>query len=357
MSDTARILIVDDDQSLCKLLVRSLQKAGFEAEAVSSGAEALDTARDNADLILLLDQRLPDMTGQAIAHAIAAEGLPNAFIMMTGQGDERLAVDMMKLGAADYLLKDTSLLDVLPSAIRGLLRNQETARKLRRAEADLRTRLAEKEALLREVHHRVKNNLSIISSLLSLQADAISTPEGALYALEKSRNRVFAMALVHEKMYQSHDSSRIDMQDYLSDLRSQLFSTWRPEGVEVQCRSTSICLDIGTAIPLGLIIDELVSNAIRHAFPDKRPGLVNVELRTTADGFMELEVSDNGVGLPDACLENGDPTGGLGLVLVKLLSEQLGAELSRRSHDGSWFCLRFPHATSGSNHAVHDTRG
>jgi YesN/AraC family two-component response regulator len=170
------------------------------------------------------------MTGRDIIGRLEAERLPNAFIMMTGQGDERLAVEIMKHGAADYLIKDTELLDRLPGVISKLCQNLETRRRLQAAEAALQQRLVEKEALLREIHHRVKNNLTVISSLLSLQSDTIDSPAAAARAFEKTRDRVLAMALVHEKLYESADCAGIRLQDYLDDLTIQLLATHQPAG-------------------------------------------------------------------------------------------------------------------------------
>ena len=141
-----RVLVVEDDEGLRSLIARALSKAGFEVDGVSSGTEAIERLAADSARVLLLDQLLPDMSGREIVTELAARGIPAPFVMMTGHGDERLAVDMMKLGAADYLLKDTELIDRLPGVMDRVFRAIETERNLRAAEVALRRseeRLAE----------------------------------------------------------------------------------------------------------------------------------------------------------------------------------------------------------------------
>lgn len=336
---TKEVLVVDDDSSLGRLLVRTLERAGIQALTVATGKEAIDRAASNPDLILVLDQRLPDMTGRDIALELKGKNLANPFIMMTGQGDERLAVEMMKLGAADYLLKDTQLMDRLPATLTSLFHHLEVQARLQAAEEEIKKRLIEKELLLREIHHRVKNNLTVISSLLNLQAAAITSPEAAMKAFEKSRDRVLAMALVHEKLYESADFTGITLQGYLENLTSQLIQAYAPDGQTIiKITADDILFDIEQAIPIGLILNELVSNALLYAFPQKQVGHINIQLRRLNQDQAELTVSDDGIGLPEGCIDND----GLGLTLVKLLVDQLGGTLAADSAGGACFRLVFP---------------
>jgi two-component sensor histidine kinase len=213
----------------------------------------------------------------------------------------------------------------------------------RQAEEELQSSLHEKEALLKEIHHRVKNNLQIISSLLSLQSQQIKNPK-ALGALTESQGRVRSMALIHEQLYQSHDLGQIDFGQYVRDLTAHLFRTYKTEGeyVTLSVEVHEVFLDVDQAIPCGMIINELVSNCLKHAFPRQRKGTVLIAARREKDGQLCLVVEDSGKGIPvDIDLEN---TPSLGLKLVRMLSDQLKGTLTHANQEGTSFHLRFrPH--------------
>jgi PAS domain S-box-containing protein len=216
----------------------------------------------------------------------------------------------------------------------------------KRAEQQLEKSLREKEVLLREVHHRVKNNLQVISSLLGLQSEAVRNPE-LLQTLQDSQNRVRAMALIHEQLYQSPDLAEIDTADYVRDLVERLFGIYGSGmgRIRPSVKVADAALDLDRAIPCGLIINELVSNALQHAFPAEYgilPGEeahVRVELAPEKAGQLLLVVADNGVGLPsDVGLENSSS---LGLQLVELLTQQLGGTVELDRSSGTTFRIRF----------------
>ena len=218
----------------------------------------------------------------------------------------------------------------------------------KRVEAELQASLRDKEVLLQEVHHRVKNNLQIISSLLDLQADAIPDPR-VQQALENSKYRIRSMAMVHETLYQSPDLARLNLADYLRDLADYLLGAYQGAtgvlALEVQVEDVPLALD--QAISCGLIVTELVSNALKHAFPlagdNERPagrrGKLWVVLRAHA-GQVELVVGDDGAGLPaDLDPQN---TRSLGLRLVQLLARQIGGRLEVNRTEGVEFKIVFP---------------
>ncbi len=212
-------------------------------------------------------------------------------------------------------------------------------------EQQLRASLKEKHVLLEEVHHRVKNNLNVVGSMLSLQLNRISSVEEAQEALRVSENRIHSMSLIHEHLYQSEDLAAIDMRSYveniLADLR-QVYQGGLPIEVTTRSDSEQVYLDIHQAIPLGLILNELISNALEHAFQQASEGQLRVVLvaDSTAKGWYELRVKDNGRGLP----EDVDPekTKTLGLQLVMLLSEQLGGSITTWRENGTEIVLSFP---------------
>ena len=199
---------------------------------------------------------------------------------------------------------------------------EEDIARRKRAEEQLQASLEEKEALLKEVHHRVKNNLQLISSLLSLQAARIAEPAVAeLFA--ESRNRVRSMALVHENLYRAGNFARISMATHIQNLCARFNPCVRHERrhVELAIRIGDVQLDLDRAVPCGLIVNELVSNALKHAFPDGRAGRVCVELQPFGDKQHVLVVGDDGVGLP-ADLDHRRANS-LGLQLVDDLTQQL----------------------------------
>jgi PAS domain S-box-containing protein len=210
----------------------------------------------------------------------------------------------------------------------------------RRAEEIIQASLREKEALLKEIHHRVKNNLQVTSSLLRLQAAAIDDDD-ARAMFEETENRIRSMALVHEKLYQSSNLSRIDLADYIRSLGELLFrsSAINPANVMLEVSGREIFLSIDTAVPCGLIVNELLSNALKHAFPGGRVGIINVRL-DEAGGRIALHVRDDGIGLPAGFDFNG--TGTLGLQLVQGLVLQLDGQITIDAGAGAGFTIVFP---------------
>jgi PAS domain S-box-containing protein len=219
-----------------------------------------------------------------------------------------------------------------------LLEADITARK--QAEAHLKAMLQEKEVLLKEIHHRVKNNLQIIASLLALQADGLHDPT-LVARLEDSQHRVHSMALIHETLYQAPDLARFHFAQYVEQLATYLFLAYTvPDApITLHTQADDVALDLDRAIPCGLILNELLSNALKYAFPDGRAGEIRVELQAVA-GQVRLRVRDTGVGLPQG-LEWRQPDS-LGLQLVGLLTEQLGGTLTLERDGGTAVTILFP---------------
>ena len=202
--------------------------------------------------------------------------------------------------------------------------------------------LKEKEILLREIHHRVKNNLQTISSLLKLQARNLEGNEQVRIPLLEGRNRVKSMALIHQKLYQTEDLRQVDFQDYLVQLSKALASSYRDKArnVQVHVDAAGIDMDIDTAVPLGLIVNELLSNSYKYAFEGRSEGNIHLSMKSTAAGKgYELSVADDGVGLPDGF--KPEESESLGLQLVTMLSQQLEGNLQWVSEQGSKFVLTF----------------
>jgi len=204
----------------------------------------------------------------------------------------------------------------------------------------VRRSLEEKNVLLKEIHHRVKNNMQLISSMLHLQA-GYKKDDRMISIFRDIESRIRSMALIHEKLYQSKDYAHIELGEYIRDLALSLYNTYQADMNLIKL-STDIDVqhfDIDTAIPCGLILNELISNAIKHAFPEGRKGIITVSLRNTDDEDIRLTVEDNGIGISEESFLRRDQS--LGMVLVETLVKQLNGTLSFNTEGGTEFIIRF----------------
>lgn len=199
--------------------------------------------------------------------------------------------------------------------------------------------LKEKEQLLKEVHHRVKNNLQIISSLLNLQSEHIQD-EKFLEVIRESKIRIASMALIHEMLYATKDFSHVKVNDYVSRLYQSIYRTFLGESDQVSFLlevDEKLTFEIDTMIPLGLILNEIISNSMKYAFPDGK-GTIRLSITKTEQKYL-LEVSDDGIGIPaEFQLQNAKS---LGIQLIHMLSEQINAELSLDRSSGTCYKLYF----------------
>jgi PAS domain S-box-containing protein len=438
------VLILEDHPEDAELIIHYLRKEGFALSSiiVETEKEFVEKLDDSIDIILA-DFSLDQYDAlRALSH-LRKTGLDLPFIVITGAISEEVAVECMKQGAADYLLKDrlarlgpsvrqsleqkrlredkrrseaslarseeqlrliientmdviyTSMADgtlmyispqvsrwgltpeeamgrnmmefihpddvervlgefemtvttgkAFPSYFRVISRSGEifhveeygraiyqeghvisvtgvirdiTAR--REAEERLKASLKEKEMLLREIHHRVKNNMQIISSLLRMQARSIKNNE-AVQALLVSQNRIRSMSLIHEKLYRSEGFVDIDSSDYIISLIHGLFSSYGIDGDKIKLIAAIDPVELGmdSAISCGLIINELITNSLKHAFPEGRTGCIQISLRKRSNDECELTVSDDGIGISEGMdFKNSDS---LGLQLVSTLAEE-----------------------------------
>ncbi len=234
-----------------------------------------------------------------------------------------------------FLLAGGGLLFLVSIAFQ-LITEKRTARSLERQVRDrtvqIRTALEEKSVLLREVHHRVKNNLQIVASLLALQSRKVKSPE-SLALFQESMDRVRAMALIHENLYRSESAAAIGAADYIRRLANDLMAAYalRAGNVHLKLDAADVPLSPDTAFPCGLIINELVSNSLKHAFPEGRSGTIRIGLRRDGED-IELTVADDGKGLPDGI--DAASGGSLGLRLVRNLAGQLGGTFQVESGPG-----------------------
>jgi PAS domain S-box-containing protein len=213
-----------------------------------------------------------------------------------------------------------------------------TARKA--AEEKIKASLREKEVLLKEIHHRVKNNLQVVSSLLNLQSRGISDEETRRF-FKESQHRVHSMALIHEQLYESQDLSRIDLPVYIEQLAAFLFRAYGVSlsRVGLKTRIENLHFEVDVAVPCGLIINELVSNSLKYGFPEGRQGEIRIDFQRRPKNQITLAVGDNGVGFPRGV--NLLNTRTLGLRLVRSLAQQLGGQAELKGGSGSQVKIRF----------------
>jgi len=221
---------------------------------------------------------------------------------------------------------------------RTLIANARDITERRRSEDLLKSALREKEVLLREIHHRVKNNMQVITSLLNLQASQTEDP-AARAMLEESRQRVRSIALIHEKLYRTASLADVDFAAYLKSVADELLRTFGKPEITCVLDLEPIRLEIGRAIPAGLIVNELLTNSLRHAFPPGTKGTTRVRLHAAKGGDVELGVEDDGVGFPrgkDLASANT-----IGLAIVRTLVEQMQGTLTQEAGRGTNITIRF----------------
>jgi len=342
-----KVLMVDDsaaDRKLCRIWLEQSFGGSIQFSEASSGREACELYLTTPPDCVLLDYKLPDMTGleflrQLPVDKLAAGAPLFAIIMLTGLGNEQVAVEAMKAGAQDYLVKDRMTSASLHGSIERATEKVGLLRALQTERDRLAASLAEKETLIREVHHRVKNNLQVIVSLLRLQASAATT-EDAVDALTESMHRVESMALIHDQLYGTGNLREVDMARHARSLTAHLLHSFgMAEGrivwsVEVE----PLSLPVDRAIPAGLILSELISNCLKHAFPSGRKGSVRVS-GVRRGSVIVLEVRDDGVGIPGRRNEN--PPRSLGLEIVRILTRQLQGTIEIQNDGGALCRLTF----------------
>jgi PAS domain S-box-containing protein len=260
-----------------------------------------------------------------------------------------IGLNPLRTSDGDFVL--SSVVDITERK-RGDQEREDLLEQLRALNADLEQRvydrtaqlsatLREREVLLQEIHHRVKNNLQVISSLINMQARQLEDGSSR-DALAECQTRVLAIALIHEKLYQSKDYSRVRFSEYAKSLASNIFSATgtSPDAVSLRLETEDVSLGVDKAIPCGLILNELITNALKHGFPAAMMGTVTVDLRKCGENAISISVSDNGIGMPEKIEFKDSPS--LGLSLVHTLVEQLEGQLEILHGGGTTFRVTFP---------------
>lgn len=217
---------------------------------------------------------------------------------------------------------------------------KKTSEELSQKNAIITEALHEKEVLMQEIHHRVKNNLQVVSSLLSIQSRHL-TDNQAIEAIKEGQNRVKTMGLIHQSLYQENDFRGVNMKNYISKLAKNLFNSYniQPEKIQLKTEINELNLDIDTVVPLGLIINELVTNALKYAFPNDKKGTILLRANLENERFI-LQVSDNGIGLPEGF--SIEKSSSMGYQLIQNFVNKLSAKLTVRAENGTFIEIAIP---------------
>jgi two-component sensor histidine kinase len=325
---TPSVLYIDDDPGLARLVQKAMERRGLIFQHAANGEDGLKRIAEGGIDVVALDHYLPTGTGLDVLARM--EGMTDrpAVVYVTGTAETAVAVAALKAGASDYVLKsvDASFIELLLTAIEQAIELIRLNRAKARAEQDMREAKDRAEVLLGEVNHRVANSLAMVSALVGLQANAIDNDE-ARNALSETQARIQAIAGVHRHLYTTDDVRSVNLRDYLQSLAAELETT-----MQAKETATRILLDVqDISIPtekaasVGVIVTELVTNALKYAYADGQAGEIRIALSRAEGETIGLVVEDDGIGWDGTGAAKGT---GLGSRIVKAMAASLGATVS-----------------------------
>ncbi len=359
------ILTIEDEPAIRKSFVSFLEDYDYTILEAEDGADGIEMIKGRRPDLVLADLRMPKVDGLQVLEYVGNTIPEIPVIVVSGTGNINDVIEAMHLGAWDYILKPVEDLNILLYAVKRALEKVNLAKEnreyrahleeqvtqktealkkanteLQKMNKELRRSLEQKEILLREVHHRVKNNMQVIMSLMNLQKP-IYRDAADVRLVEKSIHRIQAMAIAHEQLYRTNDFTKINLETYVSGMVNEVVRNKMAIGEEldVKVKAKDLYLGLETAIPVGLIIHELVDNSIEHAFSNKSTQrAVWIEAEKRAELYT-ISIIDNGVGLPeDIDIESSES---LGFMLVKTLTNQIEGSLEVKRQDGTIVKLEF----------------
>ena len=359
MTKKAKILVVDDDERNLRLIEAMLTPFGYDVIFALTGETALSKAREISPDVILLDVLLPEMDGFEVAKRLKDDEKTKIIpiVMVTALKDVEDRVKALGTGADDFLSKPVEKTE-LRARVKSLLKVKayndhmrnyqqkleeavaERTQELHQAYQKIKASLEEKDVMLKEIHHRVKNNLQIITSLLRIQSSQMKD-QASKEILRISQNRIKSMALIHDSLYRSQDLANINFSDYLNRYKSHLISLYKEKLREVDFRTDiqDVHLDINKAIPCGLLINELVTNSLKHAFPNNKKGEIIVRMSTDDNQRCQLTVRDTGIGISKE-VDLHEPKK-VGMRLVKDLVLQLHGTIKFHMKKGTTVQIMF----------------
>lgn len=331
---TPRVLYIDDDPGLARLVQKALERRGYTVELAATAEAGLDRIRQGGIDVVGLDHYLPTGTGLDVLAQMEDLTDKPAVVYVTGTVETAVAIAALKAGAADYVLKtvDADFLELLSSAITNAVELLSLNRAKATAEREMREARERAEMLLGEVNHRVANSLAMVAALVGLQANAVNNDD-AKQALAETQARIQAIAGVHRHLYTSDDVRSVHIGDYLHSLAAELETTMRATGNDsrIVVTADNIAIPTEKAASIGVIVTELVTNAIKYAYADLDKGDVRIVMSRGEGDVIALSVEDDGIGWDGS----GKPQGtGLGSRIVKAMAHGLGATVDYRTEGG-----------------------
>lgn len=341
------VLYIDDDEGLRALVKRGLGRENIEVVTVGDGESGLTALAERAFDVVAVDLYMPGLSGIEIIERINQMPDHPPVIVVTGAQDSRMAVAALKAGAFDYVIKDVQgdFNFLLRAAMQAAVDTMRTRRAKAAAEEEVRASrdrfealAAERALLMQEVNHRVGNSLQLIASLLTLQSNAARNP-GIKEALTDATGRVLAVAQVHRRLYTSNDVQSVSVDQYLTGMMEDLRRSSDTNALgQLTLSADPIRVDPDRAVAVGVIVNELVMNALKYAYPDGT-GPIRVVLKDLGNNRAVVCVEDDGVGMEPRATPKST---GLGQRIVRAMGEKLGAKIEfDRDHKGTRVMVRF----------------
>ena len=329
-----RLLYIDDDTGLCRLVTRALGRRGFDVSTANDGPSGVAMARAQAFDVVAMDHYMPGQDGLTTLEQLGTGPECPPVVYVTGSDESRIAVAALKAGAADYVVKTGSedFMDLLNNAVAQALQQVRMRRARDAAEqalvaanARLESIVERQSVLLREVNHRVANSLQLVSSLVHMQASAVKD-ESSREALRDTQARINAIMQIHRRLYTSEDVERVDMNEYLRGLVAELEQSL-PQvkaGRPIRLDAEPVELATDKAVSLGVVVTELVTNAYKYAYAPEEAGEIRIALLPCEADQLRLTVEDDGEGFMAGSAPKGT---GLGRKVIAAMAASLNSRV------------------------------